>query len=102
MAHMHLACLALIRRGHVNHHEASMHGRFDKPDENDSRLSKDIGTGFLVLPILVAIVLVALMIIQPNTSTWIAEAVQAEFVGNTPSELSPTQFAQPAADPRFV
>jgi hypothetical protein len=79
-----------------------MHGRFDRPDKNDSRVAKDIGIGFLVLPIFVAIVLVTLMIIQPNTPTWIAEAVQAEFVGDTPSEPSPTQFAQPAAGPRSM
>jgi hypothetical protein len=79
-----------------------MHGRFGKPDKNESRVSKDVGVGFLVLPIFVAIVLVALMIIQPNTPTWIAEAVQAEFVGDTPSELSPTQFAQPAAEPHSM
>jgi hypothetical protein len=80
--------------------EASMHGTFERPYDRESRVRRSAGTSFLILPIFLVIVVVALTIVQPNTSNWIAEAVQAEFVGDTPSELSPTQLAQPAAEPR--
>ena len=79
-----------------------MHGTFERPYDRESRVRRSAETSFLILPIFLVIVAVALMIVQPNTSNWIAEAVQAEFVGDTPSELSPTQLAQPAAEARFV
>jgi len=79
-----------------------MHGTIERPYDRESRVRRSAGTSFLILPIFLVIVVVALMIIQPNTSTWIAEAVQAEFVGGTPSELSPMQFAEPAAEPRSM
>jgi hypothetical protein len=78
-----------------------MHGRFEKPGRNESNLYRSFGLGFLALPIVIVIALLALAVIQPSASNWISEAVQAEFVGD-PSLLpgqSPTQLAQPAAAP---
>jgi hypothetical protein len=75
-----------------------MHGRFEKPRGDDSSVHQKIGFGFLVLPVFIVIALIALTVIQPSTSNWISEAVQAEFIGDTaPPEQSPTQLAQPTA-----
>jgi hypothetical protein len=79
-----------------------MHGQFEGPLKRDRRTSQPTAIQFLVLPIFLAVVLVALMVLQPNAATWIAEAAQAEFVGDAPSVLPPTQLAQPAAEPHSV
>jgi len=72
-----------------------MHGRFEEREDfrKGTNLRQDIGLGFLVLPVVIAIALFALLVIQPAGSNWIAEAAQAEFVGDT-IPLSPTQLAQ--------
>jgi hypothetical protein len=84
-------------------HGGIMHGRFEKPGRSDSGFIRNIGVGFLVLPVLIAIALLALAISQPTASNWIAEAAQAEFAGDTgvPPGQSPTQLAQPAAEPHM-
>jgi hypothetical protein len=81
--------------------ETSMHGQFEKPGRSDRRVSRDTGVGFLILPIVIVIVLVVLAVIQPTGSNWIAEAVQAEFIGDTLAlpDQSPRQLAQPATEP---
>lgn len=96
---MHLVGFALIKRGAIPFVENSMHGQFERPAKNDSRGSRRTAIEFLALPVLAAIVLVAIMIMQPNAATWIAEAVQAEFAGDAPSVPPPTQLAQPAVEP---
>ena len=78
-----------------------MHGRFEKRDgyKKGTDLRRDVGLGFLILPVVIAIALLTLAVVQP-TANWIAEAVQAEFVGGilAPGQ-SPTQLAQPAGEP---
>jgi hypothetical protein len=41
------------------------------------------------------LVLVGLLIRSPAASEWISQAVQAEFVGNPPPVIQPTQIARP-------
>jgi len=81
-----------------------MHGRFDEKGNNDDSADRNSGVGFLALPLLLVIVLVTLAIIQPTASTWISEALQAEFAGEVPvpSMDPPTQIAQPAMEIRTV
>jgi hypothetical protein len=79
-----------------------MHGRFDKRGNyrSDSNLRQNVGFGFLLLPVVIAIALITLIVAQPTASNWISEAVQAEFIGDTiPPGQSPTQLAQPAEEP---
>ena len=76
-----------------------MHGRFDKRGNyrSGSNLREEVGLGFLILPVVIAIALITLVVVQPSASNWISEAVQAEFIGDTlPPGQSPTQLAQPA------
>jgi hypothetical protein len=49
----------------------------------------------VVVPVLIAIVLLTLAVLTPKSSTWISQAMQAEFVGSIVEEDTPTQSAQP-------
>jgi hypothetical protein len=81
-----------------------MHGSFDESGEkNDNSIYRRWGIGFLVLPVLLATALLGLAIVQPATSNWIAEAVQAEFTGNgVVPEQAPAQLARPDMQIRTV
>ena len=81
-----------------------MHGTFEKSREvRDNNIPRSSGAGFLAVPVLIAVALVGLAITKPAVSTWIAEAVQAEFAGSvmTP-EAASTQLARPANEIRTV
>ena len=80
-----------------------MHGPLDKSGKNEDSIYQRWGIGFLALPVLLAIALLGLAIVQPATSNWIAESVQAEFVGNSvvPAQ-APAQLAQPGMQIRTV
>jgi hypothetical protein len=80
-----------------------MHGSFDRPGRNDNSIYRKWGIGFLVLPALLVMTLIVLAIVQPATSNWIAESVQAEFTGNgVMPDDAPTQLARPAMEIRTV
>jgi hypothetical protein len=71
-----------------------MHGSFERSGENANRVQPSWSVGFLVLPLVLVIVLVALAMTQPIASNWISEAAQAEFVGTDVAPAAPTQLAQ--------
>jgi hypothetical protein len=76
-----------------------MHGSFDRSGK--SNIQRSWSAGFFALPVLLAITLIGLAIVQPAASNWISEAVQAEFTGfNLPPAL--TQLARPADEIRTV
>jgi len=80
-----------------------MHGLFDKSGNNESRFYQKWGIGFLALPVLLVTALFALSILQPVTSNWIAESVQAEFAGiSLMPEQAPMQLGKPAMQIRTV
>jgi hypothetical protein len=80
-----------------------MHGSFDKSGGNDNSIYRRWGIGFLVLPVLLVVALLGLAIVQPATSNWIAESVQAEFNGNSVVRgQAPAQLAQPGMQIRTV
>ena len=81
-----------------------MHGTFERSREvRDNKFHRSSGVGFLAVPVLIAVALVGLAITKPAVSTWIAEAVQAEFAGNVMMpEAAPTQLARPANEIRAV
>ena len=70
-----------------------MHGSFDRRDENQNRTERSQRVGFLALPVLLAIALVGLVIIQPSASKWISDAAQLEFAGLP--DVAPTELARP-------
>jgi len=80
-----------------------MHGSLDKSGKNEDTFYQRWGIGLLVLPVLFVIVVAGLAIVQPATSNWISEAVQAEFTGiGVMPEVAPTQFARPTMEMRTV
>jgi len=80
-----------------------MHGSLEKSGNNEDGIYRRWGPGFLALPALLLIVLFVLAIVQPATSNWISEAVQAELSGiSVTPEEAPTQLANPAMEIRTV
>jgi hypothetical protein len=101
-AHIQFARLAVSRHGA----NPLCGGRSDKSGNKGESIYRKWGIGFLALPAVLAIALFGLSILQPPTSNWIAEIVQAEFTGislmprEAPPEQAPTQFAQPGTQIR--
>ncbi len=80
-----------------------MHGSLDKSGKSEDTIYQRWGIGFLALPVLFVIVLAGLAIVQPATSNWISETVQAEFTGiSVMPEVTPTQLARPDMEMRTV
>jgi hypothetical protein len=79
--------------------EISMHGSFDRSQEQHDNVDRDWNIVLFGLPVLVVIALVALAILQPSAPSWISEAAQAEFVGMDSPDVAP---AQPAMQIRTV
>jgi hypothetical protein len=85
-----------------------MHGRFDKSGNRGGSAYRKWGIGFLALPAVLASALLALSILQPPATNWIAEIVQAEFggIGSTPEYAAPAQvpvqLARPTPQMRII
>ncbi len=79
-----------------------MHGTFERSREtrNDDS-NRGSGIGFLAVPVIIAVAMVALVIAKPEASVWIAQAAQAE-AGFVMPDAAPTQLAQPASEIRSV
>jgi hypothetical protein len=80
----------------------SMHGSFDRSQEHRNRTDRDWNIVLFALPVLVVLALVGLAIIQPSASSWISEAVQAEFAGMNSPGIVPIQLAEPVMRIRTV
>jgi hypothetical protein len=74
--------------------EASMHAPFDRLRKSDHATEPRSGVGFLILPVLMAVVLITLAIVHPKASIWISQAVQAEFGGSGLADDMPVQTVQ--------
>jgi hypothetical protein len=83
--------------------EASMHGSLEKPDKAEQNIHGSWGMRLLAIPALLLTALIGFLVSHPAASSWISQAVQAEFVGAdwTP-DLVPTQTAKPAMEIRTV
>jgi hypothetical protein len=81
-----------------------MHGTFERSrDTGDKNAHPGWGLGVLAIAASVAVTLLAMAVVQPAGSNWIAEAAQAEFVGSVPTpNMALTQFARPAFEIRAV
>jgi hypothetical protein len=75
------------------------------PDDSsppDRRFLWNWTAGILAVHGVIVLVLVGLVLSYPAASVWIAQAVQAEFVGNQPPVAGPTQIARPGTQMRTV
>jgi hypothetical protein len=70
-----------------------MHAPFDRR-KSDQATEPRGGVGFFILPVLMAIVLIALTIFHPKASLWISQAVQAEFGGSGIADDMPVETVQ--------
>jgi hypothetical protein len=70
-----------------------MHAPFDRR-KSDQATGPRGGVGFIILPVLMAIVLIALTIFHPKASLWISQAVQAEFGGSGIADDMPVETVQ--------
>jgi hypothetical protein len=80
--------------------EASMHGPFDKTPRGDPKpnIYQNWSIKLFALPLLLAIALIGYVVSHPHVAKWVADGVQAEFVGTdmVPDLVPPTRVAQPA------
>jgi len=78
--------------------EASMHGPFDKSPEGEPNIYRNWSMKLLALPLLLVIALIGYIVSHPEVGKWVADGVQAEFVGTdmVPNLAPPTRVAQPS------
>jgi hypothetical protein len=70
---------------------------FDKPDQHENYVQSKWTVGITAVCWISLILFVALMANSPTASTWVSDAVQAEFAASTmTSDAAPVQTAQPA------
>ncbi len=77
--------------------EASMHGPFDKSPRGEQNIYQSWSMKLFALPLLLAIALIGYVVSHPDVAKWVADGVQAEFVGtDLPDLVPPTRIAQPS------
>ena len=80
-----------------------MHSRFERSPKKENGFFEKWGYGFVVLPVLLAIAMIVLSMIQPPNTNWVAESVQSELVGKSPTAAdAPAQGTKPATQTRTV
>jgi uncharacterized iron-regulated membrane protein len=82
--------------------EASMQRSPNDLNPSDRRFVRNWTAGILAVHGIIVLVLIGLVLSHPAASEWISQAVQAEFVGNPPPAIVPTQMAQPGGKVRTV
>jgi len=75
-----------------------MHGPFDKSPEGEPNIYRNWSMKLLALPLLLVIALIGYLVSHPEVGKWVADGVQAEFVGTdmVPNLAPPTRVAQPS------
>jgi hypothetical protein len=78
-----------------------MQGSLEKPDKAERNIYGSWGTRLLAIPALLLTALIGFLVSHPAASSWISQAVQAEFVG---ADWAPdtTQTAKAAIEFRTV
>ena len=80
-----------------------MHSRFERSPKKENGFFEKWGFGFVVLPVLLAIAMFVLSVIQPMNSNWVAESVQAELAGKSPTPAdAQAQNTKPSTQTRTV
>jgi len=75
-----------------------MHGPFDRSPRGEPNIYQNWNIKLFALPLLFVIALIGYVVSHPDVAKWVADGVQAEFVGTdvVPDLVSPTRVAQPA------
>ena len=81
-----------------------MQGPFEKSPKGEPNIYQNWSMKLFALPLLLAIALIGYVISHPDVAKWVADGVQAEFVGTdiVPDLAPPTRVAQPTEQIRTV
>ena len=81
-----------------------MHGPFDKTTKGEPNIYQSWRMKLFALPLLLVIALIGFIVSHPDVTRWVADGVQAEFVGTqlAPDLASPKRVAQPSNQVRTV
>jgi hypothetical protein len=82
--------------------EASMQRSPNDLNPSDRRFLRSWTAGILAVHGIILLALISLIVSHPAASVWISQAVEAEFVGNPPPVIVPTQIARPDGQMRTV
>jgi hypothetical protein len=84
--------------------EASMQGPFEKSPKGEPNIYQNWSMKLFALPLLLAIALIGYVVSHPDVAKWVADGIQAEFVGTdiVPDLAPPTRVAQPTEQMRTV
>ena len=75
-----------------------MHGPFDESPKGEPNIYRSWSIKLVALPLLLAIALIGYVVSHPGVIKWMADGMQAEFVGSDvgPEDTSPKRVAQPS------
>lgn len=81
-----------------------MQGPFEKSAKGEPNIYQNWTMKLFALPLLLAIALIGYVVSHPDVAKWVADGVQAEFVGTdiVPDLAPPTRVAQPTEQIRTV
>ena len=81
-----------------------MQGPFEKSPKGEPNIYQNWSMKLFALPLLLAIALIGYFISHPDVAKWVADGVQAEFVGTdiVPDLAPPKRVAQPTEQIRTV
>lgn len=81
-----------------------MQGPVEKQPRNSGSAYRNWDIKLFALPVLLAAALIGFVVSHPGVSKWVADAVQAEFVGTdfVPDAAPPTRVAEPKKEVRTV
>jgi hypothetical protein len=77
--------------------EASMHDPFDESPKDQPNIYRSFSMKLVALPLLLAIALIGYVVSHPGVIKWMADGVQAGFIGvDVGPEGTPKRVAQPS------
>ena len=81
-----------------------MQGPFEKSPKGEPNIYQNWSMKLFALPLLLAIALIGYVVSHPDVAKWVADGIQAEFVGTdiVPDLAPPTRVAQPTEQMRTV
>lgn len=81
-----------------------MHGPFEKTRKGEPNICQSWSMKLVALPLLLLVALIGYIVSHPEIAEWVADGVEAEFVGmNASSDLaSAKRVAQPGNQGRAV
>jgi hypothetical protein len=81
--------------------EESMHGSLEKPGKVERNIYGSWGVRLFAIPVLLLTALIGFVLSHPAESSWISQAMQAQFAGSDRAAAT-KQTAKPAIEFRTV